>query len=97
MLKKPSRYMTEVKREKRVTISLAGAVKPVKENENPKFALDFCAPSVSEYSDRISVRFARPNNREADLLNLEPFEGFLVSPSLDGNIRLGIEAEADDD
>ncbi|KAM1097195.1 hypothetical protein TB2_014329 [Malus domestica] len=92
MLKKPSRYMTEVKREKRVAISLAGAVKLVKENENPKLALDFRAPSVSKYSDRISVRFAQPDNREADLLDLEPFEGFLVSPSLDGKIRLSIEA-----
>ncbi|KAM1024317.1 hypothetical protein ACFX13_038335 [Malus domestica] len=59
-----------------MAISSAGAVKPVKENENPKLALDFRAPSVSEYPDRISVRFARSGNREADLLDLEPFEGF---------------------
>ncbi|KAM0986348.1 hypothetical protein ACFX13_013787 [Malus domestica] len=65
--------------------------------KNPKLALDFRAPSVSEYLDRISVRFARPGNREADLLDLEPFEGFLVSPSLDGKIRPGIEVDVEDD
>ncbi|KAM1579589.1 hypothetical protein ACFX1Z_041013 [Malus domestica] len=80
-----------------MAISSEGAVKPVKENENPKLALNFRAPSVSEYPDRISVRFVRSGNREADLLDLEPFEGFLVSPSLDGKIRPGIEADAEDD
>ncbi|XP_048426470.1 uncharacterized protein LOC125470846, partial [Pyrus x bretschneideri] len=49
------------------------------------------------YPDRISVRFSRPSNREAGLLDLEPFEGFLVGPSLDGEIGLSVEADAEDD
>ncbi|KAM0999645.1 hypothetical protein ACFX15_006139 [Malus domestica] len=55
-----------VKREKRVAISSAGAMKPVKENENPKMALDLRVLSVLAYSDHILVRFARPGNREVD-------------------------------
>ncbi|KAM1787837.1 hypothetical protein ACFX11_038200 [Malus domestica] len=52
---------------------------------------------VMAYPDRISVRFSRPNNRDADLLDLEPFEGLLVGPSLDGEIGLSVEADVGDD